>query len=274
MDTSDLNGVVRQFWQRAGLEKAILDDLIATGKNLNALSIDDLAPYDQFHGGGKEMTLRLARAISLQPGTRILDIGGGLGGPARLLATEFDCHVTVADLTESYLEAGRMLTKKLNLQSQVDFVLSDALELPFNAGSFDVVWTQNSGMNIRDKRRLYAGFRRVLVPSGFLLFQEPMAGPVHPPIFPLMWARDASTNYLLTSAEMKSLVETAGFAVHEWQDVTAELVKLRTASESTSHNIQALVMGEELDLIRRATKRNIEEHRTITVQAIARSKTD
>ncbi|MFZ1683347.1 MAG: methyltransferase domain-containing protein [Candidatus Zixiibacteriota bacterium] len=273
MTIDDTMPTVKKHWERIGLGKAILDDLSSLGKDLDSLTTDDLAPYDQFHGGGKEMTLRLARDASLQPGMRVLDVGGGLGGPARTLAIEYGCHVTVADLTESYLEAGRMLTERLNLTSQVEFVLSDALELPFNGESFDVVWTQNGCMNIRDKHRLYCEFRRVLTPDGLLLFQEPMAGAVQPPIYPLMWAPDASTNFLLTSDEMKRVIESAGFVVHDWQDLTGELVKLRTGSESTSHNIQAMVMGARLDQIRRASKRNIEEHRTIMVQGAARRTT-
>jgi SAM-dependent methyltransferase len=270
MTADEVAKSVRQHWERIGLGQAILDDLSSLGKDPGSLTIDDLAPYDQFHGGGKEMTLRLARDASLRPGMRVLDVGGGLGGPARTLAIEYGCHVTVVDLTESYLEAGRMLTEQLNLTSQVEFVLSDALELPFNGESFDVVWTQNGCMNIKDKYCLYREFRRVLIPDGLLLLQEPMAGTVQPPIYPLMWAPDASTNFLLTSDEMKRVIESVGFVLHDWQDLTNELVKLRTGSESTSHNIQALVMGARLDPIRRATKRNIEEHRTIMVQGVAR----
>jgi SAM-dependent methyltransferase len=273
MTNDDTMESVKKHWARVGLGQEILDELCSAGKDLDSLTIDDLAPYDQFHGGGKEMTLRLAREARLQAGMRVLDVGGGLGGPARTLAIEYGCHVTVADLTESYLEAGRMLTERFNLTSLVEFVLSNALELPFNAECFDVVWTQNGCMNIKDKDRMYREFRRVLTSGGLLLLQEPMAGAVQPPVYPLMWAPDASTNFLLTSDEMKCLIESVGFVVLDWQDLTDELVKLRTGSESTSHNIQALVMGTRLDLIRRATKRNIEEHRTIMVQGVARNVT-
>src|SRR5437016_12223286 len=103
------------YWGRGGLEEKILDALAAAGKNLDALTIDDLAPADQFHGGGKAATVRLARLAGLSPGTRVLDVGGGLGGSARTLAVEFGCHVTVIDLTESYVRAAEMLTSRLGL---------------------------------------------------------------------------------------------------------------------------------------------------------------
>ena len=90
------------YWGRAGLDRAIVDALTSAGKDLSALTIDDLAPADQFHGGGKPATERLARLAGLTPGLRVLDVGGGLGGAARTLAAQFGCSVTLVDLTESY----------------------------------------------------------------------------------------------------------------------------------------------------------------------------
>src|SRR5215471_5354733 len=155
--TSDARAT-NQYWGRPALERAILDALVATGKNLDALTIDDVAPADQFHGGGKPATQRLARLAQLRPGLTVLDVGGGLGGPARTLAVEFGCRVTVVDLTESYVRAGAALTARLGLADRVTHRVGDALALDVDAGAFDVVWTQNSGMNIADKRALYGGF--------------------------------------------------------------------------------------------------------------------
>ena len=101
MGNTDNIQAIHDYWGRDGLEQAILDALAAAGKNLDALSIDDLAPRDQFHGGGKGATVRLARLAGLTPEMRVLDVGGGLGGPARTLAVEFGCYVTVIDLTAS-----------------------------------------------------------------------------------------------------------------------------------------------------------------------------
>ncbi len=161
---------MNDYWGRDGLGQAILDALVASGKNLDALTIDDLAPTDQFHGGGKAATVRLAHLAGVSPETQVLDVGGGLGGPARTLAVEFGCHVTVIDLTESYVQAAEMLTAQLGLGNRVTHHVGTALEFPFDPGRFDVVWTQNSGMNIADKERLYMGFHRVLRPGGRLAF--------------------------------------------------------------------------------------------------------
>jgi SAM-dependent methyltransferase len=257
---------IEGYWSRERLGEAILDALAASGKDLGALTVDDLAPLDHFHSGGKPATVRLARLARLQPGTRVLDVGGGLGGPARTLAVEFGCRVTSIDLTETYVKAAEMLTARLELTDQVTHRVGDALDLPFDAGSVDVVWTQNSGMNIADKERLYAGFHRVLRPGGWLVIQEPMAGPVQPPIFPLMWARDAGSSFLRPPAEMLGLIEDAGFAAHAWEDVTEETA--RASAGSPPHSIQRIVMGETLEEITRAGRRNREEGRIVMVQAV------
>src|SRR5262245_51586721 len=142
---------LNDYWGRDGLGQTILEVLAASDKDLDALTVDELAPLDQFHGGGKAATVRLARLAGLRPGMQVLDVGGGLGGPARTLATEFGCHVTVIDLTESYVRAAEVLTRHMGLADRVTHQVGNAVELPFGNGTFDLVWTQNSGMNIAAK---------------------------------------------------------------------------------------------------------------------------
>jgi ubiquinone/menaquinone biosynthesis C-methylase UbiE len=199
---------------------------------------------------------------------RVLDVGGGLGGPARTLAVEFGCHVTVVDVTESYVRAAQVLTAQLGLGDHVAHQVANALELPFDDGTFDVVWTQNSGMNIAAKERLYVGFRRALRPRGLLALQEPMAGPVQPPIFPVMWARDAATSFLRVPMEMRALIEAAGFRARAWDDVTSEMAGSGPDAAAPTYGIQTLVMGEALPAISRAGRRNRDEGRIVMVQAV------
>ena len=264
-DASDVH-TTNDYWGREGLGQAILDALAASGKNLDALTIDDLAPMDQFHGGGKDATVRLARLAGLTPGLRLLDVGGGLGGPARTLAVEFGCHVTVVDLTESYVHAADELTARLGLGDRVTHHVGNALELPFDDGAFDVVWTQNSGMNIAAKELLYLGFHRVLRPGGLLALQEPMAGPVQPPIFPVMWADDAATSFLRTPVEMRALIEAAGFRTRAWDDVKANAARSNAAGPA--QGIQNLVMGDALTAITRNGQLNTDEERIVRVEAV------
>ena len=267
MSASDARAT-NAYWERSGLERAIDAALTGIGKNLDALTIEDLAPVDQFHGGGKAATDRLARLARLKPGMRVLDVGGGFGGPARTLAVEHGCRVTVVDPTESYVQAGQWLTARLNLADRVSHRVGDALVLEASTETFDVLWTQNSGMNIAAKERLYAGFSRLLLPGGLLVIQEPMAGPTQPTIFPVMWARDATTSFLRPPAEMRALIEAAGFRTLAWEDVTAELAGPSTGAAVPAHSIARIVMGDAIDDITRAGQRNRDEGRVINIQAV------
>jgi SAM-dependent methyltransferase len=253
------------YWEREGLLETILDGLVAAGKDLVALTINDLAPADHFHGGGKKATDRQARLAQLRPGMRVLDVGGGLGGPARTLAVEHGCHVTVVDLTESYVRAGEALTARLRLGDRVTHRQGDALRLAVEPGAFDVIWTQNSGMNIADKDRLYAGFARVLRPGGLLVIGEPMAGPVQPVVFPVMWARDATGSFLRPPDEMRAVMETAGFRVRAWDDVTDAFVG---PAGTPPHLAARLIMGAAVDEIMQAQERNRAERRIVMIQAV------
>jgi ubiquinone/menaquinone biosynthesis C-methylase UbiE len=256
---------ISEYWDRDDLERDILNALKAAGKDLEELSIDDLAPFDQFHGGGKGTTVRLARLAGLAPGMRVLDVGGGLGGPARTLAVEFGCLVTVLDLAESYLKAGEALTRRLGLGHRVTYQLGDALAPPSDE-SFDVLWTQHSGMNIDAKEHLYAGFFELVKPRGLLALQEPMAGPVQPLRFPVMWANNAEFSFLRTQPETQTALEAAGFRLRTWQDITRETTA--PPGRVSESSIQYLIMREKLDAIQNNGRRNQEEGRVQIVQAV------
>jgi SAM-dependent methyltransferase len=154
----------------------------------------------------------------------------------------------------------------LGLSDRLTHRVGSALELPFEDGSFDAVWTQNSGMNIADKERLYAELHRVLRPGGRLAIQEPMAGPVQPIIFPIMWADDQSTSFLRTPDEMRAVIEGAGFRVRAWDDITGE--SSPTGPAAPAHSVQSLVMGERLNRLAEPNRRNSEEHRLLSIQAV------
>jgi MPBQ/MSBQ methyltransferase len=261
------SATIKNHWNRQGLGEEILRKIGESGRSPDSLTIDEFAPFDQFHGGGKDSTMMLARLAHLERGMRVVDVGGGLGGPARTLAALYGCSVTTLDLTDSYVEAAALLTKQLGLSSQVVHQVGDALALPFEDSSFDVVWTQNSGMNIADKERLYEGFCRVLRKNGLVVLQEPMAGPVCPLIFPVMWANDESASFLRTPEDMRAVMERAGLRVKAWKDVTEELAAVASAPDPGS-TIQGLVAGKALGAITEASRRNRVERRIVAIHAV------
>ncbi len=225
MATSDYAALLNDHYGRQNLAAAILDGLRVMGKDPDRFSPDDLMLVDQFHILGKDATLELARLADIQGSQQVLDVGGGLGGPARTLAAEVGCQVTVLDLTEEYCRVGEMLTVRTGLSDRVTFQHGNALALPFPDESFDVVWTQHSSGNIPDKELLYAEIHRVLRPGGRLALHDPMAGPVQPLHFPAPHAADPALSFLLPADTTRALIGDTGFRELAWVDVTAPSIE-------------------------------------------------
>src|SRR5262249_19022400 len=172
--STTLFGDVRQHYTPDNTAvEAVLSDL---GKGTSILTIGDLAGTDQFHSGGLEATQLLMQRAGIKADDRVLDIGGAFGGPARVLAHDIGCHVTVVDLIEAYCRVGEKLTERTGLADRVTFQPGSALDLPFEAGSFDVVWTQHSSMNIADKEGPYPR-----IPPGLPAGRRPHLSAAHPP---------------------------------------------------------------------------------------------
>ncbi len=220
------------FYGRSGILATISDMLRASGKNPDVPSVADLAPFDQFHTGGQEATAALLKLADLPRGSRVLDVGGGFGGTARMLAQELDCYVTVLDITPEFIRVGKELTARTQMADRVVFKQGDAVATDLSAESFDVVWMQNVSMNIPDKPRLFNELHRVLRPGGRLVLQEVVAGQVQPIHYPVTWARDATSNFLMRPVEMHTLIEAAGFKTIVWEDATEMLAAARKRSST------------------------------------------
>ena len=180
-----------------------------------------LGPADQIHGGGLQQTQVHAALVSITSDMHLLDIGCGIGGPARYFATEFGCRVTGIDLTDEYIDAASLLTQKIGLSDRVAFDCGNATALPYDDGSFDMAWALNVTMNIEDRAGFYAGVHRVLKPGGRFCISEIGQGPGGEPYYPLTWAADPAYSFLLPPEDMRTLLESSGFRVVEWIDETA-----------------------------------------------------
>jgi MPBQ/MSBQ methyltransferase len=224
---SDFIRAVDSHYGRPDLGQVILETLQSQGKDLDALTPDDIAPLTHLTGRPKVATIALGQLVGLQPGLQVLDLGSGLGGPARTLATEFGCRVTGLDLTAEFVRAAEMLTGRVGLADQITFQQGNALELPFAAASFDVVWQEQFAMHIEDKERLYREVHRVLRPGGRLAMREYIAGPVQPIHFPVPWAGDGAINFLWPAERVRRLLADTGFAELVWDDFTAAEMEVR-----------------------------------------------
>jgi len=204
---------VVQHWTHGSLEEAIRNGLIASGHSLDRLQPDDLAPVDEFHMGGREATVHLAEKINLKADVTVLDIGSGIGGPARFLAGRYGCRVVGIDVTPEYVKVAESLTGMVGLAGQVAFKIASATALPFDAESFDAAMLIHVAMNIADKERLCTEVARVLKTDGVFGVYEVMRTSDGDLSFPVPWAETAALSFLATPATFRRALEQGGFAV-------------------------------------------------------------
>lgn len=220
MPTDTSADKVQDHYVQSHLDSTILKALAAAGKDPEHLTIEDLAPIDQFHIRGRNATIELARDLGPEKNMQILDVGCGLGGAARYLANTFGCRVTGIDLSGDYCRIAADLTRRLALDHLVSFQQGNAISMPFPDCSFDIVWTQHTVMNIPDKARFYGELWRVLKPGGRLALYDILAGPGGEIHFPVPWAREPVTSFLLTPQQLLDLLTETGFEIQLWRDVT------------------------------------------------------
>ena len=276
MSAHDDYRLVGEHYARDDLAAAILTALREAGKDPNSVTAQDLAPVDQLHTRGKDATLELARLAGITLKMQVLDVGGGLGGPARTLATEIGCSVEVLDVTEEFCRAGDILTTRTGLGDLVSFRHASALDVPHPDASFDAVWMQHSSMNIADKERLYAEIHRVLRPGGHLALHEIMAGPVTPIHFPVPWARGPEISFLRPPEEVRALIANVGFEESAWIDETTSAIRWfrerLAAADAASGELPPLglhlVLGTNLGQMFRNLARNLQENRVVVVQGV------
>lgn len=271
-----LNESIQEHYARQDLGNRILGALAQAGKDLDRLRPEDLAAVDEFHVRGRAATLELARAAGIDSTQHVLDVGSGIGGPSRCLAGEFGCRVTGIDLTGEYCRVAAMLSERTGLAGRVSYQQANALNLPFSDGAFDVVWTVHVAMNVPDKPRLYREIYRVLKPAGTLAIYDILAGPSGPVLFPVPWARQPETSFLVTPDELRALLDQAGFRIADWADTT-QAARGWFASQSEKfrqHGLPSLgiqlLLGPDFQVMGRNQRRNLEEGRIVLAQIVAR----
>jgi ubiquinone/menaquinone biosynthesis C-methylase UbiE len=214
--------VARHYSENPELAGLIKQKLRSAGKDVDKLTTADLAIVDEFHIRGRKATLELARQMNLKAHSYVLDIGSGLGGPARTLAETYGCRVTGIDLTQAFCNAATAMSEWVGLSKRVSFRQGDANNLPFADEQFDAAMTIHVAMNIAAKDKMYAEARRVTRPGGIFAVYDILQGEGGDVLYPAPWARDPSISHLATPDKMKSLLTGAGFNLVDVQDSTDE----------------------------------------------------
>jgi ubiquinone/menaquinone biosynthesis C-methylase UbiE len=208
---------VAAHYTRGMLEEKILGALRSTGKNLGELRTDDLAALDDLHVGGREATQALAAVMQLRAGMHLLDVGCGIGGPARYFA-ERGCQVTGVDLSEEFVRVAEILTRMVKLDHNVKFRQASALELPFASGTFDGAYEIHAGMNIEDKPRVFREVARVLKSGARFAIFDVMRTGDGAFEFPVPWALSPETSFVASTEDYREALRAAGFRIEHQRE--------------------------------------------------------
>ena len=267
---------INRHYGNFDLPARILDKLRSAGKDPEALTREDLAPFDEFHTGGRTSTRELSGLAGLRPGMQVLDLGSGIGGPARTLAAEFGAIVTGLDLTEEFCRAATMLTKLVGLADSVTFRHGNALDMPFPDQTFDVAWSQNTIMNIAGKEQLFREVHRVLRPGGVLALEAVFSGRMQGTIYPTFWASSDAINFLVPADEARSVLTQSGFAEEIWEDTTVPTLKAAQQRHAPTPVSGLPALGRDVIVMREVEKkiqnavRNLEDGRIVTARGVFR----
>jgi ubiquinone/menaquinone biosynthesis C-methylase UbiE len=258
------------------LADAILAALRDRGRSIEPLDPDDLAGLDEFHGLGRAATLAMADLASISPGERVLDVGAGVGGPARTLAVHAGAIVTALDPTRRFCDLNEELCRRSRLDDKVEVVLGDARSMPIDDGEFDVVWTQAVWPNVDDKQAMLAEMHRVLKDDGRLALYEIVSGPRGGELeYPVPWADGPAESFVITAEELREAAESAGFTVREWLEGQELVARIGATAASGAPGMTTGVEGISLALVMpdfetrmECLARNVGEQRIALVMAV------
>lgn len=221
---TELQIQIEQQYSIPNLDERVFNALEKVKNGEKKFSRNDFASFDEFHIQGIKATRELATLVPIEPNMKILDIGSGVGGPARTLASEFNAQVVGIDAVESFSQLATKLSSLIKLEQQTRFVHGSALALPFENDLFDVVWMQHMNMNIQDKGKLYAEATRVLRSGGKIALYEICQGKntTESLDYPVPWANNETVNHLARPEEIIAKIEQNGLQAQVVKNVTWE----------------------------------------------------
>ena len=269
---------IAQHYAHGDLERAIVGALVAMGKNPEQLTIEDLAPVDEFHIGGRKATTEFMTKLGLGPEMRVLDVGSGLGGPARFVAHAHGCHVTGIDLTPEFVEVAKALARRVGLEKRVTYVCGSAIATPFPAASFDAAYMLHVGMNIENKAKLMDEVRRVLKPGAVFGVYDVMRTGDGDLAFPVPWARTARTSFVVRPGAYRRRLDCAGFDLAHERDRSEFALEFfretraRVAEKGTPPLGLHIVMGRDFQDKTGNMIANLERKLIAPIEMIGRSR--
>lgn len=204
---------VSTHYEHGSLIKVIEDGFNREGKAPSDLTLDDMSVIDEFHIGGRQASEEFLDQLQLEERSLVLDVGCGLGGPARFVASRFGCLVSGIDLTQEYVDTGNVLSNWVGLDKKVILQQGSAMALPFPDGQFDAAYMMHVGMNIADKKSLFSEVFNVLKPGGIFGIYDVMQVGSGEMEYPAPWAASENTSALASPQDYRTGLKEAGFNI-------------------------------------------------------------
>jgi ubiquinone/menaquinone biosynthesis C-methylase UbiE len=271
----ELDEVVEHYTHGKLLD-AIRAKVLEMGLKPESVRVEDLAPVDEFHIGGRQASEDFISQLGLRGSDHVLDIGCGLGGTARFTVQRDGCRVTGIDPTREFIETGRALTEWVGLEDRVALRVANALELPLETGVFDAAYMVHVGMNIQDKAKLCQEVGRVLKPGASFGIYDIMRTSDEPLQYPVPWATKADICSLGTPEQYRQALAAAGLSVtaerdrHEFAVNFFDQLRKQTEAPDRAPALGLqIVMGDQAPLKIRNMIENVAAGRVSPVEMIA-----
>jgi sarcosine/dimethylglycine N-methyltransferase len=276
MSEASEQGAALRYYDGDGSDPlpVVLEALRGSGRDVDRIEIDDLAGIDEFHALGRPATMALAELTGIAPGTRVVDVGAGLGGPARFLAARCGAQVTAVEPVARFRDACAELNRLAGLAESIRTVEGSATSLPVPDASMDVAWIEAVAISVEDKLTMAGELRRVLRPDGRLAFFDSFARSGEELHFPVPWANDPQESFVVSAGELRSVLEEAGFEAIVWNEQDAALGEIGQRTFAPTTDPARVGLGQlmpDFDERMGNLARNVVEGRLGLLQAVLRA---